>query len=51
MSQIYNPNTQMFIKKDKDGKFTSAKPTPYKNAKLETATKQNKKNNTIKNKK
>ena len=36
MSQVYNPNTNQFIKRDKDGKFTSSKDTPYKNIPLAT---------------
>jgi len=43
VTQIYNPSNQMFVKVDKEGKFTSAKSTPYVNVPLKTASKQNKK--------
>lgn len=39
MSQVYNPNNHMFVKRDKEGKFVAAKATPYKNLELQTGTK------------
>lgn len=41
-AQVYNPATHLFVKIDKEGKFASAKATPYKNVPLKTA--KNKKN-------
>jgi hypothetical protein len=39
MSQVYNPTTGLFIKKDKEGKFVASKDTPYKNLELATGSK------------
>jgi hypothetical protein len=48
MSQVYNPTTQMFIKKDKAGKFVASKDTPYKNLQLATGSKTVKSSNAAK---
>ena len=37
MSQVYNPQTKLFVKLDNDGKFTSSKSTPYKNVELKVS--------------
>ncbi len=46
ITQVYNPSTQLFVKINKEGKFTTAKSTPYVNVPLKTASKQNKKKST-----
>jgi hypothetical protein len=38
-TQIYNPKTGQFVKRDADGKFMASKDTPFKNVRKEKSAK------------